>query len=690
MYESLTTATRMSSIGSNRGPPWSVVVPHTSTQAAGSIHRSHIPALIGATALRGSTTLWESFTAQAERTPSNPCLGERLLASSNSQAGPFVFRSYAEVCLAARELASGMMREKLIEQTGDGLRLLGVYMKNCSSWIVAEYAAYSQSAATVPLYDTLGPDTVEFIIDQTQLTTLVCTLSELGVLEELKKKGKCPSLKSVILTAYSVEPLVPQTPNGCGLTVYTLTQLRKLGTSYPCHPRPPKSPSCLATLCYTSGTTGVPKGAMITHLNLVATANSGLSSCFGDLSSSDLYLSFLPLPHIFERIVISALLASGAAIGFSRGNPLLIVEDCVSLRPTIFCAVPRLLNRIHDKIEQISTSATGAKGMMLRAALRDKLLGFRKRGLVSHTLWDALIMNKLKVGLGLDKVRRIISGGAPLPSATMEFFRILIGSSGTVHEGYGQTETTGGTTITYEEDLTVTGHVGGPLPVCEIKLVDVPDMGYLHTDTVHNQVLRCDGRGEICVRGPGVFQGYFKDPVSTAEALDADGWLHTGDVGMWTPFGQLAIIDRKKNLLKLSQGEYVAVEKVENVLGRASLIAQIFVHGDSTQNSIVAIVVPDEEVAKSAGLAGPEESSDLLRERIMEQINSLSKEGGLHGYETVKAVFVEPPRVSSLWTPENNLLTPTFKLKRQELRTKYATHIEALYKSLQEGQRSKL
>ena len=677
--------------GSNRGP-FSVVIAHTAEAASGSIHRSHLPSLIGATALRGSTTLWESFTAQAERTPTKPCLGERLLDSSNAAAGPFIFRSYSEVRSASLELASGMMRERLIEQTGDGLRLLGVYMKNNASWIIAEYAAYSLSASTVPLYDTLGADTVEFIIDQTRLTTIVCTPSELGVLEELKAKGKCPSLKSVILTAYSVEPLVPQTPSGCGLTIHTFTQLRKLGTSYPCRPRPPKSPSSLATLCYTSGTTGVPKGAMITHLNLVATANSGLSSCFGDLSSSDLYLSFLPLPHIFERIVISALLASGAAIGFSRGNPLLIVEDCVALRPTIFCAVPRLLNRIHDKISQAATHAPGAKGMMLRAALRDKLLGFRQRGLVSHTLWDALIMSKLKFGLGMDKVRRIISGGAPLPSATMEFFRILIGSGGTVHEGYGQTETTGGTTITYEEDLTVTGHVGGPLPVCEIKLVDVPDMGYHNTDTLHNKVLRCDGRGEICVRGPGVFQGYFKDPESTAEALDADGWLHTGDVGMWTPFGQLAIIDRKKNLLKLSQGEYVAVEKVENVLGRASLIAQIFVHGDSTKNSIVAIVVPDEEVAKSAGLVGTEESSDVLHDRIMEQIASLSKEGGLHGYETVKAVFVEPPSVSSLWTPENNLLTPTFKLRRHDLRTKYTTHIQALYKKLEDGlsTRSKL
>jgi long-chain acyl-CoA synthetase len=272
----------------------------------------------------------------------------------------------------------------------------------------------------------------------------------------------------------------------------------------------------------------------------------------------------------------------------------------------------------------------------------------------------------------------------------MEFFRILLGScGGSVHEGYGQTETTGGTTITYSEDLTVAGHVGGPLPVCEIKLVDVVDMGYLHTDAVHmNQ--RCDGRGEICVRGPGVFSGYFKDQVATAEALDADGWLHTGDIGLWTPFGQLAIIDRKKNLLKLSQGEYVAVERVENVLNYCPLIAQVFVYGESTENFLIGIVVADEEVVRSSGI---KEGDDLVK-KIMQDITETSTLSGLQGFETVKAIWVEPVAATSLWTPENGLVTPTFKLKRKELEKKFASQLKSLYTDYKmgggSGPRSKL
>jgi long-chain acyl-CoA synthetase len=259
----------------------------------------------------------------------------------------------------------------------------------------------------------------------------------------------------------------------------------------------------------------------------------------------------------------------------------------------------------------------------------------------------------------------------------MEFFRILVGAGCTVHEGYGMTETTGGISITYEEDITVTGHVGGPLPVCEVKLVDVVDMGYLHSDSVHNQTRRCDGRGEICVRGPGVFQGYYKDPAATAAVLDSDGWLHTGDIGLWTPFGQLAIIDRKKNLLKLSQGEYVAVERVENVItSSCPLVAQAFVHGVSTENYIVAVVVPDEEAVKASGI---NTDSSLLKERILADIQRASREAGLHGFETVRSIWVEPANSASLWTPENGLMTPTFKIKRQAIATRFATQLASMY-----------
>ena len=665
--------------GRERGPPYSRLVPHTATATSGPIFRSYKASLLGETNLKGSSTLHESFSLCVEKVPNNPCLGERVMDPPS--AGPFVFRSYSCVGKIVQEFASGMVKEGLLEANDESLRVLGIYMKNNSSWTIAEYACYSQSVTTVPLYDTLGPDTVEFIVNHTQMMTILCTPLELNVLMNLKCAGKCPSLRCVILTAYFSEPeqqhaAAAVVGDQSLLRVLTLSQVCRVGSAYPIRPRPP-NPSTIATLCYTSGTTGQPKGAVITHENLVAVANAGLSSCFADMNSSDVYLSFLPLPHIFERIVLSALISCGASIGFSRGNPLLIIEDCIALRPTIFCAVPRLLNRIFDKVSQAAASATGLKGYMLSTALRDKLDGFRQRGVLTHFIWDSLVFSKLKAGLGLDRVRRLVSGGAPLPSATMEFFRILVGARCTVHEGYGMTETTGGISITYEEDVTVTGHVGGPLPVCEVKLVDVGDMGYLHSDSVHNQTRRCDGRGEICVRGPGVFQGYYKDPAATAAVLDSDGWLHTGDIGLWTPFGQLAIIDRKKNLLKLSQGEYVAVERVENVItSSCPLVAQAFVHGVSTENYIVAVVVPDEEAVTASGI---NTDSSLLKERILADIQRASREAGLHGFETVRSIWVEPANSASLWTPENGLMTPTFKIKRQAIATRFATQLASMY-----------
>ena len=278
----------------------------------------------------------------------------------------------------------------------------------------------------------------------------------------------------------------------------------------------------------------------------------------------------------------------------------------------------------------------------------------------------------------------------------MQFFRILLGAQSTCHEGYGQTETTGGTSITASEDLS-TGHVGGPFAAVEIKLVDVPEMGYLHTDRMHGD-LPCCGRGEICVRGPNVFIGYYKNPEATAEVLDAEKWLHSGDIGMWNPDGQLSIIDRKKNLLKLSQGEYIAVEKIENVLAQANLVAQVFVHGDSSEDSLIAIVTLDDEtvtdfllnqlniqIPNNLVLADllDEKILETLKEKVMEQFSELSRIHSFLGFEMVKNLYIEPSSLS--WSVESGLLTPTMKFKRQAFKERYSQVILLLYKELKHG-----
>jgi long-chain acyl-CoA synthetase len=236
-------------------------------------------------------------------------------------------------------------------------------------------------------------------------------------------------------------------------------------------------------------------------------------------------------------------------------------------------------------------------------------------------------------------------------------------------------------------DISTVGHVGGPIGSVEIVLIDVPEMGYNSKDTDHRGQ-PCQGRGEICVRGPNVFKGYYKDEEKTRETIDKEGWLHSGDIGLWRPDGTLQIIDRKKNLFKLSQGEYVAPEKVENIIMRSPLIGQCFVYGDSFKNSLVAIVVPDEDPVRqwaesndpgSASASFPELCKNLaLKESILNDIFKLSKENGLHGFETVKAIHID----STPFSVENHLMTPTFKIKRQSVRDAYENEIRELYESI--------
>lgn len=328
-------------------------------------------------------------------------------------------------------------------------------------------------------------------------------------------------------------------------------------------------------------------------------------------------------------------------------------------------------------------TAGGVKKRLFDAALAAKTEGL-KHGKLTHALYDRLIFNKIKKGLGMDQLRFVVSGSAPLSDNVMIFFRCLLGVP--VMEGYGQTEGTAAGTVTHPDDIHTAGHVGGPMGCVEVVLEDVPEMGYLNADRDHRGQ-PCVGRGEICLRGPSVFQGYYKDEKNTKEAIDEEGWLHSGDIGLWRPGGTLQIIDRKKNIFKLAQGEYVAPEKIENILTRSPLISQCFVYGDSLQSFLVAIVVPDEEPAHlwastnepSLANAPLDQlcASSSFKDAIMKEIVALSKENALQGFETVRAIHVTP----ILFSVDNDMLTPTFKLKRDKAREAYEKEIAELYAS---------
>jgi long-chain acyl-CoA synthetase len=245
-------------------------------------------------------------------------------------------------------------------------------------------------------------------------------------------------------------------------------------------------------------------------------------------------------------------------------------------------------------------------------------------------------------------------------------------------EGYGQTENGAGASVQLPHENT-SGHVGAPFPSCEMKLVDVPDMKYLSTDKP------CP-RGEVCIRGPNVFMGYFKDPEKTKETVDAEGWLHTGDIGMMNENGTLKIVDRKKAIFKLAQGEYLAPEHIENIYLLCPLVEQIYIHGDSLQSEVVGVVVPNPETfpawaKQQLGKTAP--YKDLCKDStviqaFLKELDVIGKEKKLRGFEFVKAIYLE----STPFSVENELLTPSFKLKRQQAIQYYRKQIDAMYSAL--------
>eukprot|EP00529_Nitzschia_sp_RCC80_P015826 CAMPEP_0113450026 /NCGR_PEP_ID=MMETSP0014_2-20120614/5609_1 /TAXON_ID=2857 /ORGANISM="Nitzschia sp." /LENGTH=701 /DNA_ID=CAMNT_0000341335 /DNA_START=75 /DNA_END=2180 /DNA_ORIENTATION=+ /assembly_acc=CAM_ASM_000159 len=665
---------------------WSSVVPNTSTKDHGDIHRSDDPTRHPELGYHGCRTLYEGFRRGQSLNPLGACMGFRAI-STNGMATPYIYSSYTEILARINAFAAGLDTLILVPSNhqDDNMTLIGLYMKNCMEWVIAEQAIFCLAGATVPFYDTLGPDSVEFILGQTQTKTVVCTRAELERLCQVKVASKCPHFTSAILVD-GVTAEAAEMAKKAGLQVMSFAKVEAVGAQRIAttgHKHTPAAPKDICTFCYTSGTTGNPKGALLTHENIIS-VSAGASHIF-PLVLGDRHLSYLPLAHIFERVIMCQVYIQGASIAFFRGDPLYLIEDMQACRPTILPAVPRVLNKIYDKIQVGIAAAGGVKKKLFDRAVAVKTRNLLSTGTLKHGLHDRLLFNKIKKGLGMDCLRMMVSGSAPLSSNVMIFYRVLLGVP--VVEGYGQTETSAATTVSSLDDMMTAGHIGMPSPAVEVVLADVPEMGYFHTDTEHKGQ-PCQGRGEIWVRGPSVFVGYYKEPEKTKEMVDheKDGWLKSGDIGLWTVDGNLQIIDRKKNIFKLSQGEYVAPERVENVMIQSLLVAQAFVYGDPFQSCLVAVVVPEEEVVRKL-LADTGESAllkasfkeicqnDKLKAVILKEARKIGRENKLHGFEIPHAIHLS----DELFSVENDLLTPTFKLKRHPAKLRFEKEIERMY-----------
>uniref|UniRef100_UPI003AB0ABF6 long-chain-fatty-acid--CoA ligase 1a isoform X2 n=1 Tax=Centroberyx gerrardi TaxID=166262 RepID=UPI003AB0ABF6 len=602
-------------------------------------------------------TMYEVFQRGLRVSNDGPCLGSR------KPNQPYEWQSYREVADRAEYVGSALLHRG---HSNAGDKFIGIFAQNRPEWTISELACYTYSLVVVPLYDTLGTEAIDYIIDKAAISTVICDVPDKARLLLDCVSGKEHAVKTIVIMEAFENDLVTRGQES-GIEILSLKDLEGVGKANHQKPVPPKVED-LALICFTSGTTGNPKGAMLTHGNVISNTAAfiRITEVHCMLNLHDIHMSYLPLAHMFERVVEGVILIHGARIGYFQGDIRLLMDDLKTLQPTVFPVVPRLLNRMFDKI--FGQANTPLKRWLLDFASRRKEAELRSGVVRKDSMWDKLIFRKVQTSLG-GRVRLMITGAAPVSPTVLTFLRAALGCQ--FYEGYGQTECTAGCSMSMPGDWTA-GHVGAPLPCNSVKLVDVAEMNYL----------AANGEGEVCVKGPNVFQGYLKDAEKTAEAIDEDGWLHTGDIGKWLPNGTLKIIDRKKHIFKLAQGEYIAPEKIENIYNRSDPVAQIFVHGDSLQACLVGIVVPDPDFlpgwAKKRGIEGSYSelcSNKDVKNAILEDILMLGKEGGLKSFEQVREITLHP----EMFSVQNGLLTPTLKAKRAELRSHFREQIDALY-----------
>ncbi|KAG0303281.1 hypothetical protein BGZ98_006818 [Dissophora globulifera] len=635
-------------------------------------------------------TLYELFQNSVSLYSEREFLGHRPYNAASQTYGSYVWQTYGEVDKRVNAFGSGVMHlnSVILGNQRQNRWSLGIWSLNRPEWFISEMSCNYFNLVSVALYETLGPDAVEYVINHAEIPIVVASGNHVASL--LENADKLPGMKVIISMDPLVEPAqVPGATSAArvlrtwasskGIRLYDFTEIEALGSAFPCKHLPP-APEDVASFCYTSGTTGQPKGAMLTHRNFIVAVATNSEAMI--ISPDDTLISFLPLAHIMGRYIDTLITYSGARVGYFHGDILALLDDAVELKPTFFPAVPRLLNRIYAKLVTATVGAPGLVGALARKAVAAKLANLEAGKGLHHALWDRLLFNKVKMALG-GRVQCMVTGSAPIAKEVLNFLRIAFGC--VVVEGYGATESMGTALITGAEEH-IPGHVGGPRSGCEVKLVDVPEMKYFSTDKPFP-------RGEICLRGGHIIKGYYKDEKNTTEAFDSDKWYHSGDIGFVDDRGCFTIVDRKKNIFKMAQGEYVAPEKIENVLtARCNLIMQIFVYGDSLESSLVAISVPEPEtfVPFACGITGLKVGvTDLegiqklcqepaVRNAYLKELEKAGKAGGLRGFEFVKRVHL----TTDAFTVENGMLTPTFKVRRPQVQAYYKEQVNAMYEDL--------
>ncbi|KAJ4389783.1 long-chain fatty acid-CoA ligase [Gnomoniopsis smithogilvyi] len=677
-------------------PPFSVEVPDQKpVEGETPIRRipAAIPDLIAKPEPNISTT-YELVRESVKKYGNAKAIGSRKLVRTHQETKKVkkmvdgeereVDKSWTFFELSGYEYLTFSEYEKLMLSVGSGLRKLGlnkgdrihIFAATSSYWLATSHGAASQSMPIVTAYDTLGEEGLRHSMVATKAKLIFLDPHLLPTLTNVLKDAT--EVRHVVWNSQNkvkqehIDKLTAAYPN---VKVISFDDLKKLGEENPSEPVPPKSED-LCCIMYTSGSTGTPKGVPLKHSNVVA-AVAGVSVITKPfIGPGDGVLTYLPLAHILEFVFENASLFWGATMGY--GNPKTLSDTSVrncngdirEFKPSVLVGVPAVWENVKKGIVAKVNAGSPLVQKMFWGALwaKSQLMAW---GLPGSGILDAVVFKKVKEATG-GRLRLCMNGGGPVAKDTQKFVSMAICP---MIIGYGLTETTAMGTLQNPAEWT-SESIGAMPAAVEAKLVDFPDAGYFATNKPHAQ-------GEVWLRGPSIMEGYYENDKETQEAMTSDGWFKTGDIGEWDSNGHLKLIDRKKNLIKTLNGEYIALEKLESIYRSATVVANICVFADDSKAKPIAIIVPAEPALKKLAQANGIEGSTLeelvhnkkLNGAVLKELQNAGRAGGLAGIEIIEGVVLSDEE----WTPQNGLVTAAQKLNRKGIVKKYKKEIDVAY-----------
>jgi long-chain acyl-CoA synthetase len=600
--------------------------------------------------------IYEYFLEAAQKSFNRPALKYK-------KDGRYTDITYSELSRAIDEVAAAMSDLGI----GKGDRV-AIHSYNRPEWVMVDMATFKLGAVVIPIYHTLPASTVSYILKDSESRILFVENPELFKVTQDSVVG-ATRLQNVI-TFFDTEP-----GQLLHARVNTFANLRRTGSSIISRHEQKALPKVdgedLATVVYTSGTTGEPKGVMLSHANIMS--NVVVAVEMFNINQDDVFVSFLPLCHVFERTCgYYTIITAGGVIAYAQSLQT-IAADVKEIRPTVLISVPRMLEKVYEAVRDKVESGSAIKRWMASSALRTfnryTLLKDRRKPIpwtmkIRRRIFKSLVVDKFHEISG-GRLRVIVSGSAPL---SRRLARILHNLEFDVAEGYGLTEASPVVAGTTPEHFKI-GTVGLPLKGVEVRIGD---------------------NGEVLVRGPNVMKGYLNKPEETAKVIDSEGWLHTGDQGKLDEKGYLTITGRIKELIVTSYGKNVAPAPVENEIMRSPYVEQVLVYGDRC-SYLTALVVPKraavEEYARAHNIQAPDYPQLLRNEKIRRMIENeaVEKTSGLAPFEQVKATALIPEP----FTIANDMLTPTLKLRRPKIVERWRTEIQSLYRDKEGAQTGK-